>query len=491
MPISALNNTDVFRLLVTSVIDYAIFMLDVDGYVRTWNEGAERITGYSAAEILEQHFSVLYTEEDRRRHHDKTELRLALEQTHYEEEGWRVRKGGSLFWANVVITALFEGSELVGFAKVTRDLTEKKLAEERLRATERKLAAALDAGKIGIMEIDLETGVCSSTFDSVLRGASIIALDDLFALIMPEEHEYARAKFRAAASADMLEMECRTKIDGEVKWLNWKGSRVPCTSRFLVTVIDVSERRIEEEKARELALLKEREDFISTLAHDMKNPLIGANRLLDLLIDDRVGTVQPEQKRLLSCLKESNEGALELIHNLVDAYRWDSSAYELQLAETDMKEMAFDLVRRLKQFAELRGITVVVDAPNTDVVCLCDQRAMKRVVKNLLDNALKFSPQHGHVTVRLTVSPQSLFISVADNGPGVKAEDQNRLFGRFSQGETGKRHEGGSGLGLYLCRKIVEGHLGRISCVSAVGAGTIFMIQLPRALASTQLQEPA
>ena len=123
-----------FRLLVEGVKDYAIFMLDPQGRVVSWNPGVERIKGYEAEEIIGEHFSRFYTEDDIARGHPEEELRIAAAEGSYEEEGLRVRKDGSKFWANVVITALKdEEGHLLGFAKVTRDIAERKEAEERER----------------------------------------------------------------------------------------------------------------------------------------------------------------------------------------------------------------------------------------------------------------------------------------------------------------------------------------------------------------------
>jgi PAS domain S-box-containing protein len=131
-----------FRLLVEGVKDYAIFMLDPEGYITTWNEGARRIKGYEAEEIVGEHFSIFYTEEDVERAHPEDELRIAAAEGSYEEEGLRVRKDGSTFFANVLITALRdEEGELTGFAKVTRDITERKQAEERERLLAQERAA--------------------------------------------------------------------------------------------------------------------------------------------------------------------------------------------------------------------------------------------------------------------------------------------------------------------------------------------------------------
>jgi PAS domain S-box-containing protein len=136
--------TDVaFRLLVESVQDYAIFLLDPGGYIITWNRGAQRAKGYTAEEIIGKHFSIFYTEPDIRRNHPAYELRVALKDGRYEEEGWRVRKDGTEFWANVVITAVFDDAgRHIGFGKVTRDLTERKRREEREMSLQQERARA-------------------------------------------------------------------------------------------------------------------------------------------------------------------------------------------------------------------------------------------------------------------------------------------------------------------------------------------------------------
>src|SRR5215218_9992615 len=134
------QNEERFRLLVEGVKDYAIFMLDPEGRVASWNEGAHRIKGYRQQEILGRHFSVFYPEEDLKRSKPERTLEIAQEKGTYEEEGWRVRKDGSRFWASVLITALWdEAGGLGGFAKVTRDITERKRAEEEIRQLNKNL----------------------------------------------------------------------------------------------------------------------------------------------------------------------------------------------------------------------------------------------------------------------------------------------------------------------------------------------------------------
>jgi PAS domain S-box-containing protein len=147
-PVSTTSSDVAFRLFVESVIDYAIFTLDRTGVITSWNRGAQRAKGYTAAEIIGKHFSIFYTPEDRARQHPEFELAYALKHGRYEEEGWRVRKDGTRFWANVVITAVFdETGQHMGYGKVTRDLTERRQREQRELELERERATAEASSK--------------------------------------------------------------------------------------------------------------------------------------------------------------------------------------------------------------------------------------------------------------------------------------------------------------------------------------------------------
>src|ERR1700743_396248 len=138
-----------FRLLVEGVADYALYMLDPTGIITSWNVGGERIKGYSSDEILGQHFSRFYTETDRANGKPARALRIAREHGRYEEDGWRVRKDGSFFWASVVIDPITEGGELVGFAKITRDMTERRDTQLTLEQMKKPLPKAQKLDALG------------------------------------------------------------------------------------------------------------------------------------------------------------------------------------------------------------------------------------------------------------------------------------------------------------------------------------------------------
>src|SRR5215470_2368319 len=156
-----------FRLLVEGVADYALYMLDPTGIITSWNIGGERIKGYAPQEILGQHFSRFYTETDRANGKPARALGIAREHGRYEEEGWRVRKDGTFFWASVVIDPIYEGGELVGFAKITRDITERRNAQLKLEQMQKHLAEAQKLDALGQL-----TGGVAHDFNNILMVIS-------------------------------------------------------------------------------------------------------------------------------------------------------------------------------------------------------------------------------------------------------------------------------------------------------------------------------
>ncbi len=139
----------IFDYLVEGVADYALYMLDLDGVVTSWNIGGQRIKGYAPHEIIGQHFSRFYTEADRANGKPLRALRIAREQGRYEEEGWRVRKDGTFFWASVIIDPIYEDGKLVGFAKITQDITERREAKLKLEQMHQQLAESQKLDALG------------------------------------------------------------------------------------------------------------------------------------------------------------------------------------------------------------------------------------------------------------------------------------------------------------------------------------------------------
>lgn len=232
------------------------------------------------------------------------------------------------------------------------------------------------------------------------------------------------------------------------------------------------------ERAR---LLFEREDFIATLTHDLKNPLIGANRVLELLAEQKLGNLNLEQINLLLHIKNSNWTLLTLIGNLLEVYRFEKDLATLYFEHTNLIGIVNACMKEIAPIANDRDIKISEEPDNlTEAIVLADADSLRRVLRNLLDNALKYTPSGGEVRISLRAKEDRFLLKVSDTGPGISDEDRKHLFERFWRGRASRRHTPGTGLGLYLCQQIVNLHKGTITCTSPDNAGTAFLVELPK-----------
>jgi two-component system sensor histidine kinase/response regulator len=227
-----------------------------------------------------------------------------------------------------------------------------------------------------------------------------------------------------------------------------------------------------------LRLYEEREAFMAMLTHDLKNPLIGANRILQLLAEEKLGPQNEEQKDVLHRLCQSNSALLSMIRNLIEIYRYDKDVHAIERENTDFLRLISGYLQQIKPLAEDKKISIQAELPEDLTPILADENSILRLVQNLIENAIKFTPQGGSVTIKLW-KDSDIFLQVRDTGPGISVSDRTRLFQRFSQGKSGKAYAPGNGLGLYLCKQIVDAHNGSISCESEEDRGATFTVRLP------------
>lgn len=235
-------------------------------------------------------------------------------------------------------------------------------------------------------------------------------------------------------------------------------------------------------------MTRQREDFVSRLTHDLRTPLVAADRMLSLFEMETFCKISPEMKQAITVMIRSNQNLMEMVNTLLEVYRFEAGKKTLNWEVCDLREISEEVVSELSPLTNEKGLTLTIDTSKLDPlsknagIIMGDRLELRRVLNNLIANAIKFTDTGG-ITIRIfetSLPPEnqdSVTIEVQDTGYGIAAEDQATIFERFRQG---KNKRSGSGLGLHLSHRIVEGHAGTIQVASQVGKGTLFTVQLPK-----------
>jgi len=493
----------VLDLLVGSVVDYAIFVLDVDGKVATWNPGAERLKGYAPSEIVGQHFSTFYTEDDLEAGLPDRELAIAAAEGRFEDEGWRVRKDGSRFWANVVITSLRgEDGQLLGFGKVTRDLTERKRSEDSLRESEERFRLLVSGvSDYAIFLLDRDGTVASWNLGAErlkgYRPDEIVGRH--FSTFYTEEDR--RAGVPQAGLAEALEVGrwesegWRIRNDGSRFWANVVITALRGQDGeergFAKVTRDLTDRKRSEdalrgilERERDAAeQLREidrmRRELVTLVAHDLRGPVGVVQSLLDILLGQWTDLSDEQRLEAVARARARTVTLALLTDDVFDIALIDTGSLSVEVAPVDVGALVGQLADDLALGA---GRTIRRDI-GPGAVALADERRTGQVVSNLLSNAFKFSPNESPIDVCVERADDEVVVAVSDAGSGISEADQGRIFDRFAR-LTGDRHTPGSGLGLFIARSLVEAQGGRITVDSTPGSGATFRFTLPLAPAA-------
>ncbi|MGZ5156091.1 MAG: hybrid sensor histidine kinase/response regulator [Caldimonas sp.] len=486
------------RLLVEGVQDYAIFMLDREGVIASWNLGAQRIKGYSAAEAIGKHFSVFYLPQDVQRGWPTEELKRARELGRYEDEGWRVRKDGTRIWANVIITAVFgENGELRGYSKVTRDLTERRRHEAELEEREENLRLLVEGVKDHAMFL-LDPAGRIRTWNAGARrllgfdAGQVIEQDA--ALLYKEDDRHAGrpgAELASARSVGSLQLEgWRRRADGTEFWAEVSTTALPGTdgeARGFVQIIrDLTERRRVEELENEGRRISE---FIAMLSHELRNPLAPIRNAVAIL--KRFAGV-PEAAWCVELIGRQVAHMTRLVDDLLDVTRISTGKIRLESRPFELNQLVRTAVDAVSSSIREYGHLLDVRLPQQDVPIAGDATRLLQVLVNLLTNAAKYTPDKGVIQVSVVADGPVARLQVVDNGIGMSNALLQRAFDPFVQGSRAlDRPEGGLGIGLTLVKNIVELHGGTVTAASAgVGRGATFTVSLPMAGSATVEKEP-
>jgi PAS domain S-box-containing protein len=421
-----------YRLLVESVTDYAIFVLDAGGHVRSWNPGAERLKGYSENEIIGNHFSIFYPEQEVASGKPAWELDVATRTGRVEDEGWRVRKDGSRFWANVVITALRdEKGDLLGFAKITRDLTARRNAEEQARFLSAELAARQEAERRS-EELALLT-------DQLQQQAMELEAQTEEAQSLTEELEQANEQLQQEAAA-----------------------------------ADAARAAAEEAN-------RAKTEFLAVMSHELRTPLNAIAGYAELLRMGLRGPVTSEQNEDLNRIAKSERALSSLINDILNYARLEAAQVQYASEPVPIRALIADLESLVSPQLSAKRLRFTLGECEPSIAAQADPDKVRQILLNLLSNAIKFTSVDGAVDVQCQVNDGRVHISVRDTGTGIPAEKLQAIFEPFVQLDrslTNTRE--GAGLGLAISRDLARAMGGDLTAESAVGTGSTFTLTLRR-----------
>jgi PAS domain S-box-containing protein len=479
---------DPYRQLVSAVTDYAIFLLDAGGRVASWNPGAQLIKGYTATEILGKHFSAFYPDEANARRWPELELQMASAKGRFEDEGWRVRKDGSRFWANVVITALKDpGGRVRGFAKITRDLSERRRHEDLLRQSEERFRLMIDSVRdYAIFMLDPEGRVISwnSGAERINGYSQAEILGKHFSVFYPEDARRKRWPEQELATARETgryeEEGVRVRRDGTTFWANIVLTPVYEAGGVLrgyakVTRDLTDRRRVEAlEKAE-----RQTNEFLAMLAHELRNPLAPIRNALHLL--SKKPTEDPAELWVRDVLQRQTVQMARLVDDLLDVSRITRSTVVLAKVPVDLQKAIREAADAATQWMQSRRHELVLVLPEEKLEVDADPVRLNQIVQNLLHNAAKFTPDGGRIELRAAREGASVRFSVKDNGIGMTPELVTTAFDLFKQGQQAiDRPEGGLGVGLTLVDRLARLHGGSVEARSeGPGKGSEFIVRLP------------
>ena len=528
-----LQNLDQFRLMVESIQDYAIFMLDPEGNVATWNAGAQRIKGYRTDEIVGQHFSKFYSIEDRAAGKPERVLETARRTGKFEEENWRIRKDGSRFWAHVLVTELRsqEGQRL-GFVKVTRDLTERKIAEEKLHLSEERFRLLVEGVQdYAILMLDPQGHVASWNAGAEringYRADEIIGQH--FSKFYPPQDiadDKPQRELRIAAEIGKYAEEgWRLRKDGSRFWagvlITAIRDRQGRLTGFSKVTRDLTERKIAEEslkhanarlelrvqeRTRDLELANENlreekrmlekvnlelDNFIYIASHDLRSPLRTIVSYIQIALQDIRGQISADNAQMLDDAVDAALRMNTLIEDLLTLSR--VSRIQNPITTVPSGKFVDEAVKRLQ--GQIREHRVRVDISGDFPEIMCDRIKLTEVFVNLLNNAIKFSasPDGKETVVEMKYEDAGAFhrFCVRDEGIGIEPRYHTSIFEMFNRLHDPAAYEG-TGLGLYIARKIVEAHKGRIWVESEPGKGSSFHFTILKNLAGQDAEpEPS
>jgi len=489
---SELIDPSMFRYMVQQAREYALFVLDPQGRVMTWNAGAQRIKGYAPEEIVGRHFSVFYSMDAVAQDWPAYELKMATREGRFEDEGWRVRKDGSRFWANVVITALRdEEGRLIGFSKLTRDLSERRQHEEALLQSEERFRLLVE-GVVDYAIYMLDPDGAVTSWNAGAERINGYTREEIvgshFSRFYSDEDIDAGRPWQELARA---RREGRAEDEG---WRVRKGGE-RFWARVVVTALHDPEGRLrgfakvtqDLTQMRQLQHLekaaKNLQEFIAVLTHELRNPLAPIRNAVEAL---RQGGLRPEQEAMRQTIDRQSAFLARMVDDMSDIVRVSRGKLTVVRAPVRIDTVVERALETVAPAMTAHGHRVELELPEKETVVNGDADRLTQLLANLLTNAARYTPDGGLIAVRAWREADSVYVAVRDNGRGIEPDMIDRIFDMFVQGRAPlKRVGGGLGIGLGLSRRLAELHGGSLTARSeGENRGAEFTLRLPLAAAA-------
>ncbi|MBS1653554.1 MAG: PAS domain S-box protein [Bacteroidetes bacterium] len=480
-----------YHRMVNEVQDYAVLLLNKEGLIQNWNLGAEAIKGYKEYEIIGKPISVFYLPEDIKNGLPEKLLADAVKDGKAADEGWRVRKDGTLFWATIVISTIHDDlGNIIGFSKVTRDTTERKLNLDALE-NERKRFSDLTQNVPGVIYQweEKSDGTYGFTYVSPrfkeYFNLEVDEMGNIENYIHPGDKERWRASIEEAnRTGKPWFFEGRLLYpDNSVIW--WQGASKMSVSNsdkkiYNGIMININDRKKTEEDLQKLnerltVSNQELEQFAYVASHDLQEPLRMVSSFLQLLQKKYAGQLDEKADQYINFAVEGSERMKKLINDLLNFSRIST--------DYDNKEM-------VDCNAVLKGVLKILDPvlKSNDAritysgLPLITGNAVQlaQLFQNLLSNALKYrSEQKPEIEISCKENPSEWAFSVSDNGIGVDPKYNEKIFIIFQRLHNRNEYSG-TGIGLAICKKIVEQHGGKIWIESEPGKGSTFYFTISK-----------
>jgi PAS domain S-box-containing protein len=484
----SLVSPSLYSMIVEQTKDYAVFALDPAGCILTWNLGAQLIKGYAPDEIIGRHFSKFYTRDAVDSGWPDRELEIATAEGRLEDEGWRVRKDGSRFWASVVITALRgDDGRLIGFSKITRDLSDRKQNEEVLRQSEERFRLLIE----GVVDYAIYMLDPDGIISSWNAGAEAIKgytaaeiIGKHFSRFYTQEDLQAGKPWMELSQARRLgraeEEGWRVRKSGERFWAKVVISALHDTEGnlrgFAKVTQDLSTRRHVQDLE---AAAKNVHEFIAVLAHELRNPLAPIRTAVHTMAQLSGGS--EEYETLRGTIDRQSAQLAHIIDDLIDITRITTGSIGIERQPVDMVDVVRRAVETSAPIVEIGNHVLEVDIPELPLTVRGDVLRLTQLLTNILNNAARYTPPGGKIAVSARAEAKFAVVTVRDNGQGIEPHMMDRIFQMFVQGVSPlERVSGGLGIGLALARKLAELHEGFIEVHSAgPGRGSEFTVRIP------------